>query len=72
MHLQSCCFANLKPLLFCRSRWRRPSLLLQERQVFSVVAFHMTSQLIAWSMPSDSDYKDGAKKCKQKNSEGVG
>ena len=23
MHVQSCCFANLNLLLFCRSRWRR-------------------------------------------------
>ena len=23
MHVQSCCFANPNPLLFCRSRWRR-------------------------------------------------
>ena len=23
MHVQSCCFANLNQLLFCRSRWRR-------------------------------------------------
>ena len=22
MHVQSCCFTNLNPLLFCRSRWR--------------------------------------------------
>ena len=23
MHVQSCCFANLNPLLLCRTRWRR-------------------------------------------------
>ena len=23
MHVQSCCFANLNLLLFCRCRWRR-------------------------------------------------
>ena len=23
MHVQSCCFANVKQLLFCRPRWRR-------------------------------------------------
>ena len=23
MHVQSCCFAKLNLLLFCRSRWRR-------------------------------------------------
>ena len=46
--------------------------MLQEGQVFSLLAFYMAYQLIACFMRSASDYKDGAKRCKKKNSEGVG
>ena len=65
-------FFQFKPIAFLPLSLTSPSWSLQERQVFSLLAFHIAYQLIARFMRSDSDYKDGAKRCKQKNSEMVG
>ena len=50
MHVQSCCFANLNLLLFCRSRCRRrccclSSLLLWSKNFASMVTWRLTSPL---------------------------
>ena len=50
MHVQSCCFANLNLLLFCRSRCRRyrrclSSLLLSSKHFATMVTLRHTSPL---------------------------
>ena len=50
MHVQSCCFANLNLLLFCRSLCRPrccclSSLLLWSKNFASMVTWHLTSPL---------------------------
>ena len=50
MHVQSCCFANLNLLLFCRSLWRRhslclSSLLLTTKNFVTIITWHHTSSI---------------------------
>ena len=67
MHVQSCCFADLNLLLFCRSRWRRRcrrcclSFVLTNNQDFYPIKkeprFHWRNfQDAAWHIASFSSY----------------
>ena len=53
MHVQSCCFANLPLLLFCRSRCRRSrrclsSMLLWSRNFATLVTWRHSTSLYCW------------------------